>query len=457
MAVHLPESSRKLITDAIDKIYERLRQQALGPYYITPAGARVNTADKALSIPGVYSSAFSAGPLKNQQPSFNNIKSITSVTDAYIVASREKFKAKTLAEVEAQLKNASAKDTYNLEQELNEALTEIFDRAHGEAKQILDTEIHKAKTIGINDSVVEFAKEQGEDDPSVYALTRMDGKVCKYCKDFYELDDGTPKVYKLSELSAGYMDKKDPEPVLPGMTHPNCILNGDARVLTKEGYKAIKRITIGDYVWTHKMRWQKVINTLNWYQTPYKKDYYTVKFSGTESNGIAVTPDHKFLTAEGFVAVKDLKGQKILKLMRKCVMCEKGKEAAYPGYFCGPKCRDSFLSKPIENAECIKPEEYYIEECQPYIMYDKSIEPTFLYDITVEKDHSFVVEGIVSSNCRCILLYMVKGFKLLPGGKLDYVSDSYDEYEHQRTLSKKEVDYKSFAEHECDHHEPFQI
>src|ERR1035437_9676530 len=102
----LPESARVYILSSIDKLFETLRQRAGGPYYRPSSGANLHSQDKVLSVPGMYSAAFTAGPLKNQQPSFDAIKSLTSTTDAFLVAAREKLKSKTLAELEAQLKDA---------------------------------------------------------------------------------------------------------------------------------------------------------------------------------------------------------------------------------------------------------------------------------------------------------------------------------------------------------------
>lgn len=450
----LPDSTRKLILNAIDNVYENLRYKALGPFYQPKTGLyKPVSHDKVLSIPGMYSSAYATGKA-NAQPSFNGIQSVAALTDQYLQASAEKLKAKALAEVEAQLHNASHRDDYDLEKELNEALIRIFDQAQGETKQLLETETQRAKTIGITDSVTEFMKENDDANGNVYALTRQDKNVCKYCKEFYEMADGTPTVYKLSELGGGYLDKQAPEAITPPM-HPNCLLTGESRVITKEGYKKIKHVNIGDYVLTHKMRFKKVTNTLNWYDTPYQKDFYNIKIKRQDQGGISVTPDHQVLTVDGFVPVSELAGRKIMKITRSCIMCNSSKDATYPGFFCSFGCRNEYFKNPIEHAfKTESNENFKIEEFQPYITHEKQSEPTYLYDLTVEDDHSFIANGIVSSNCRCLLLYLPPGYRLLPGGKVEYVSFDFDMYEDQRSM-KKNLN-PDFFKHDCADHRPWK-
>jgi intein/homing endonuclease len=55
-----------------------------------------------------------------------------------------------------------------------------------------------------------------------------------------------------------------------------------------------------------------------------------------------------------------------------------------------------------------------------------------LYDLTVEDDESFVVNGVVSHNCRCKLTYMSKGFTFNQEGKATWKTTGWDELAYQR-------------------------
>lgn len=440
----IPKSSVNLISKGIDSIFEDLKKRLLGSFYTQGI---FDAHNKSLSLPGIYVSSYISGGSR-KTPDTQNIQNLATSTESYIDAISAKFKAKTFAEIEQQLSEAPEAD---FEQMLNDALAAIFDKAQSEAKQVIETELHRAKTIGINDSVTEFAKEQGDDDPTVYALTRMDAKVCKFCKDLYEHTDGTPRVYKLSELSSAFFVKKTKEAVLPPV-HPNCILNGDARVITKKGYVPIKMITIGDEVLTHKLRWKKVTNTLSWYTKPYSDEYYKVSFPGKHSYEVSVTPEHKFLTPDGFQEIRNIKKPVIMVAHQKCKICDKERVSKYPGYFCSNECRDALLDNPVKYANnMLAKEEFILKELPVSISRHPDTLPSMLHDITVEEDHSFIVNGMVSHNCRCLLLYLPKGYTVLPGGKLEYIDQDYDEYEKQGALRKNLDDLAKLWHHDCEH------
>ena len=55
-----------------------------------------------------------------------------------------------------------------------------------------------------------------------------------------------------------------------------------------------------------------------------------------------------------------------------------------------------------------------------------------LYDITVEDDESFVVNGIVSHNCRCKLTYLAAGWGFDKSGHVKYIGPDHDEFVSQR-------------------------
>jgi len=59
-----------------------------------------------------------------------------------------------------------------------------------------------------------------------------------------------------------------------------------------------------------------------------------------------------------------------------------------------------------------------------------------LYDLKVEDDESFVVNGIVSHNCRCVLTYLAKGYGFDEKGRVTYIGRNHDEYVDQKKKYK---------------------
>lgn len=81
----------------------------------------------------------------------------------------------------------------------------------------------------LNEGKVEEIKNQagkeGESDPLVYKVPIMDEKLCPSCRNAYLNRDGSPRLFRLSELSANGTNigkkQRDWLPVL-GMMHPHC-------------------------------------------------------------------------------------------------------------------------------------------------------------------------------------------------------------------------------------------
>lgn len=448
----LPNSAKSLINDEVAKVFERLKLRLLSPFYKPDTKIDLKH-DKFLSMPGLYFSAYQDAN-QDTRPGLDALKGLIKVTEAYINSQEAKSKEKAIQAVEDALQNASKDKDYNYQTELSNALQNVFDQTQNATKTIIETELQRTKTIGLQEGTIDLLERQGITDPTVAFLTRKDDLVCKYCKEFYMLPDGvTPRVYKLSELKGGYMDKKAPSPHLAPL-HPNCFLTTDGNVLTDKGWKKLKYIVIGDKVLTHKLQFKKVINTMNWDMTLYKKDFYSVKLNTKDSKGIYLTPDHQLWTSNGLKAIKDIDPNKddLIKLVQNCVYCNKKTNLQGPKLFCKSNCRDNFLSNVVDNIDKLESVKYETESFRPInnIWHHKQSEPSFLHDITVEDDESFFINGISTKNCRCLMIAIYPGFGFDDTGKLTYIRQGHDEYDDQNGFRKSLNE--DFINHDCNNH-----
>ncbi len=453
-AKRLPNATKDLIGQEISKVFERLRIRLLSPIYRPkPSFTEQVKHDKVLSLNGIYFSAYQDASAETR-PSLSALEGLVKAAENYLNTQEQKAKDKAIAAVEQALHNASVKEDFNYQVELNDALLNAFDQVQGTTKQVLQTELQRAKTIGLQEGTLDLMERQGISDPTIAFLTRRDSFVCKFCKEFYNLEDGvTPRAYKLSELKGGYFSSKNPEPHLAPL-HPNCFLNNTGNVLTDKGWKPLKFIAIGDKVLTHKMEFKKVINTMNWDMTIYKKDYFSFKPNST-GKSVFVTPDHLLWTDKGFKAAKDFDPGKdcLAKLVQNCVYCNKNMDLQGPRLFCGITCRDNFLVKAPEHAHKLETVESKMEyfKADNLFWYHRSGEPTFLHDITVEEDESLCIEGIFTHQCRCLMISIYPGFGF-ENGKLQYIGADHDEYEYQKGAVKKSITDEEFVKHDCAYH-----
>lgn len=95
----------------------------------------------------------------------------------------------------------------------------------------------------------QIKEESGESDPWVYKVPLADERTCSSCKKAYLNSDGSPKIFKLSELEANGtnigLKQVDWKPTLGGL-HINC------RCLLQY-LNLIAGKTLEDYIWNGKL------------------------------------------------------------------------------------------------------------------------------------------------------------------------------------------------------------
>jgi len=93
-------------------------------------------------------------------------------------------------------------------------------------RRVAITEMNNAQSYGAADAIVKRNKGKAPaDETYVYKLVVRDAALCPYCRKFYLNPDGTPKIYKMSELmrnGTNYGKKASQWKPVIGSTHPNC-------------------------------------------------------------------------------------------------------------------------------------------------------------------------------------------------------------------------------------------
>lgn len=107
---------------------------------------------------------------------------------------------------------------------VKQKLRDSAKNANRDWQRVALTEMSNAIGLGSADRVVSNNKEKDLDQVYVYRIPVNDVATCKYCRRFYNDNDGTPKVYRLSTLLSNGTNYGKPtsdwKPVV-GATHPN--------------------------------------------------------------------------------------------------------------------------------------------------------------------------------------------------------------------------------------------
>lgn len=90
---------------------------------------------------------------------------------------------------------------------------------------IATTEYSRAINVGACDLMIEKNKDKTPEDIYCYFLVVNDSKLCRHCHDKYLNSNGTPRVFKMSELisnGSNYGKKAAAWKASIGGMHPNC-------------------------------------------------------------------------------------------------------------------------------------------------------------------------------------------------------------------------------------------
>ena len=128
-----------------------------------------------------------------------------------------------------------------------------------------------------------------------------------------------------------------------------CIVNGESKVYTSKGSKAIKDVLIGDKVLTHKGKFQNVLKTYK--ELNDDEFYYRVSYKmGRNNYSVNVTKHHPILTDSGWVRACELNTtvHKVIVSAKKCEECGEltRREFTYDSpVFCNKSCAAAYHNK----------------------------------------------------------------------------------------------------------------
>ena len=123
---------------------------------------------------------------------------------------------------------------------VKQELRDTFKQGQRDWQRVALTEMSNAIGMGSVDRIVSNNVSKDLDDVYVFRIPVNDAITCKYCRRFYNYDDMSPKVYKLSTLlgnGSNYGRKTDEWLPVVGATHPNT--RTSQIIELKPGFKAL--------------------------------------------------------------------------------------------------------------------------------------------------------------------------------------------------------------------------
>lgn len=224
MKTVLSKTHSKLIESAVDTLFERAKARLLGP-----STKQKNLRGKHLIFSFVpeltLGALFTAASTEEgvRTPNSELLNGLLSITESYLDAQKAKTKAQVKQAVQSFLQNAASSDEpVDVSKELGKQFAEMWSTVSADVRKIVETEATIARNVGADDGIQRICAMQNIDDPTVFFVVVRDKSLCPECKRLHLMPDGvTPRLWKRSEVGAGYHKKGAENPKVGGL-HPHC-------------------------------------------------------------------------------------------------------------------------------------------------------------------------------------------------------------------------------------------
>lgn len=233
----LKDKTKDAIKDIIAQSFDKYKASLVGPRALHRGfvfALRGHPFNQKISDAYVHSNVFNS--MKDSVDK-NTIAHLEDTAMNYIDSLKHKTTADILKQVDDHLANAYKQgklDGQNVDDYLQtpdgRGIMKEIKKTLGVQKEKIDkgldlianVSLYDAQNHGAADAIVDMSKSLGIGDPTVFKIGVMDNKRCPICWKLWTLEDRvTPRVYKMSELAGGYMDRKDAKPTV-GSSHPRC-------------------------------------------------------------------------------------------------------------------------------------------------------------------------------------------------------------------------------------------
>lgn len=240
-SVRLGPQAQKIISAAVDLLFDRAKARLLGPNAKGIDGKQlIFRFNPEFSLTGLF---LDAGKQEGATPREEVLNALLKISGSYVDAHREKTKAKVLQHVQTFLADAQAQGIKtDVQTVLGGQLADIWAEVKTDIRRVAETETTITRNASIFDSIGRIAATTGREDPNVFFVTVRDQHRCKECTRLHMMpDETTPRVWKMSQLGSGYHKRGESNPKVGGLhPHCRCVLT---HLLPGYGFDAAGRIT----------------------------------------------------------------------------------------------------------------------------------------------------------------------------------------------------------------------
>lgn len=223
MKRQVPDASKKFIEQVVDDAFEKTARDMLG--YIP--GDQKKTIIFASKRPSHTLADLFVKSMRDHAPSSlerDTLKGLIRIAYNFIAGLKERTKASVVSKVDAIVRESSHDGGRAKAADIQKAIEEEMSKARSHMKTIAEAEGTKSRNMGAAMDIIKVGASIGNPDPNCFFIVKRDEFTCKHCINNHLNPDGTPKVFKLSEIATSYLSSDDRKAgkVSCAGQHPNC-------------------------------------------------------------------------------------------------------------------------------------------------------------------------------------------------------------------------------------------
>jgi hypothetical protein len=221
----ISKAHRTAIEGLVESLFGRLKAKLLGP----KPESKLRLGGKKLVFgfsPDLTLEALFTAASKEEgvnTPNQDLMGGLLKISEAYLDAHKEKAKAQVVHGVQSFLRDSATKGSgKDAEKQLQAHLSTLLESVTADVRRVIETETTVIRNSGVDDAIQRISALAGVEDPTVLFIVVRDGSRCGECTRLHLREDGvTPKVWKRSQVKAGYHKKGEDQPSVGGL-HPHC-------------------------------------------------------------------------------------------------------------------------------------------------------------------------------------------------------------------------------------------
>jgi hypothetical protein len=216
----ISSNGKEAISRVVEDVFDRIALQFIGDIpKLKHKKLLIISGTKNFGLANLFVQAMSNKTLNAIEQ--DALKSLLDTSFGYIESLKSKTSTNISERIDGLVKEAKLRNDKISEDQVQSVINDEMGKAKSHLKAIAESESTKLRNVGTMMDISRVAASSGDSDPTVFFVVVRDGKTCGECVRLHLNTDGTPKVWKFSELKQGYHKRGEDNPSAFGL-HPHC-------------------------------------------------------------------------------------------------------------------------------------------------------------------------------------------------------------------------------------------